>query len=562
IIAHVDGNHYVVVNSVDQNTVTYVESTGREYTVPIDSFMVRFDGNALIAEEPPVEATLLTNDEMKAILGSFDAPAAIEQARGDLATVLGIPADPAAIAYLSHAVDAVTSYYTVEFAYPVDAALSHRYQANYDNLGKIISIIDVAANEKMYVVGTNASAYNYTTINSALAAVEYGDSYGDIVYITEGTYYENILIDGKRLTIKGNGTINAGAADAIKIINNADVEVEGLTIEYAATGIWADSGSILAASKNKIRYSETGIFAADSSTTAVIEGNEILFSGGMGIRNQNASLYISGNLIYRSGTAGIYDDSATALVLTIANNIITDNPHGVYFANAGTQASGTSGKNNIWGSTVDNYTGLPPIPGDFSSDPLYVDASAENFTLQLDSPCLAVNNPALTADIGSALERVYVTTALADGIVRTSDSYGNKLKDVKTGEYTVIYHYADGLLTGYTKAKSDNTKEEYNAQNMLVYETDAAGAKTLYVGTGLIYTTIQNAIDAASAGEKVFVTSGTYSGGISVTKNIEIIGEGTGLAVIDAAGNNYGIVVSSGAQVRISGFAIRNAQTA
>ncbi|MDP3790076.1 MAG: right-handed parallel beta-helix repeat-containing protein, partial [Candidatus Omnitrophota bacterium] len=567
IIAHVDGNHYVVVNSVDQNTVTYVESTGREYTVPIDSFMVRFDGNALIAEEPPAGAVLLADSEMNAILGAFDAPLAIAQARENLAAVLGIPIDPSTIAYLSHAVDAGTSYYTVEFAYPVTSDLSNRYQVNYDDLGKIISIIDVKANKKMYMVGTSASAYYYTTINNALAAVDYGDSYADVVYITDGTYNESIAVDGKNLIIRGKGTISgAGYASAISITNDADVTIEGLTIKDSSYGIYVAGSSTLIVRNNIIRdNTDHGIKIMDDSTV-VIEENWFT-NNFVAIGNNNGSLSISNNLIVKN-TIGIYDNSTAPLEITINRNIINSNNTGLRISNVSTQASELSGMNNIGANSYNYYGSASLLPGDFNTDPLFVNVMAGNFTLQLDSPCLKVNNPALTEDIGAASQRAYVITTLPDGTIRTSDKYGNKLKDVKTGEYAIIYHYVpyNSYYLGYTKTYVNGKVQEYNDEGILTIETENS-IVTYYVWASQLQVwevSLQQVVSAfASEGaDRIFVREGTYTGGISIAGDLEIIGEGNGKTIIDAAGNDYGIEISSGAQAKISGLTIKNALTA
>jgi len=59
--------------------------------------------------------------------------------------------------------------------------------------------------------------------------------------------------------------------------------------------------------------------------------------------------------------------------------------------------------------------------------------------------------------------------------------------------------------------------------------------KTLYVGSGQTYTSIQSAVNAASAGDKIVIKSGTYSENVTINKSIEIGSE---------SGYDYTTVVS------------------
>lgn len=74
------------------------------------------------------------------------------------------------------------------------------------------------------------------------------------------------------------------------------------------------------------------------------------------------------------------------------------------------------------------------------------------------------------------------------------------------------------------------------------------------------YPTIQAAINAASAGDTVYVRAATYVENLVVNKTLSLVGEGTKNTIIDGGGsNNNGDVIKIVADnVNVTGFTIRN----
>ena len=72
------------------------------------------------------------------------------------------------------------------------------------------------------------------------------------------------------------------------------------------------------------------------------------------------------------------------------------------------------------------------------------------------------------------------------------------------------------------------------------------------------YSTIQQAINAAIAGDTVYVRSGTYYEHVSIGKSLTLQGEDRETTIIDGGGSGKVVYVSSTNNVTISGFTIRN----
>lgn len=86
-----------------------------------------------------------------------------------------------------------------------------------------------------------------------------------------------------------------------------------------------------------------------------------------------------------------------------------------------------------------------------------------------------------------------------------------------------------------------------------------ASAATLTVcPSGCAYTTIQDALTAASNGDKIGIGPGTYNGGFTISKSVKLIGAGAASTTISLSGAAGGaaVSVSSGASVVIGAVTI------
>ncbi len=84
----------------------------------------------------------------------------------------------------------------------------------------------------------------------------------------------------------------------------------------------------------------------------------------------------------------------------------------------------------------------------------------------------------------------------------------------------------------------------------------AAASFRVCSDAGKCYTSIQVAIDAASAGDKVMIAAGTYQGSLSIGKNVTLQGAGAGETTITQARTDSVITIDSGVSVTIKGVMV------
>jgi parallel beta-helix repeat protein len=83
-------------------------------------------------------------------------------------------------------------------------------------------------------------------------------------------------------------------------------------------------------------------------------------------------------------------------------------------------------------------------------------------------------------------------------------------------------------------------------------------AKTIYVPNN--YTTIQEAIDNATAGDTIYVWAGTYNENVIVNKTVTLIGNGSANTTIDGGGTNNVVTITTD-WVNLTGFKVTNSGT-
>jgi parallel beta-helix repeat protein len=220
-----------------------------------------------------------------------------------------------------------------------------------DNIKKTSKPI---SNGNILYVGGNGTG-NYTKIQDAINNA----SNGDTVFVYNGTYYENVVID-KSINLIGedrNSTIIDGVGignvititDDNTLLKNFTIQNGGYYPFYALVKITSNNNTI---SNNTVIHAFHGIWLNNSDLNDV-SGNYITLSGYGGICLKDHSEYniISKNIIYDAGGGGgiQFEGSNNN---TIIDNYVSDTQTGIQI---GDSSINTIEKNTLFNNSIGLY---------------------------------------------------------------------------------------------------------------------------------------------------------------------------------------------------------------
>ncbi len=261
---------------------------------------------------------------------------------------------------------------------------------------------------------------------------------GDTVYVSSGTYYENLSIPRSGITLKGaSGTTaetviidGGGKGNVVFATGIKNFTIDGFTLRNASqsnndncglisspcsSGIYFinppnnDVGTIiirnLIVKKNMYGVWIAGMLAGNVTLerNVIVENQDSAVStSGCG----SSSAVVTNNTIANNGGYYVYLDGCGNRILR--NNIIAKNSGFGVVLHQNTQR--TISYNNVWGNTRGNYyqtsatsplSPFTPSPGtgELSADPKFV--STTDYHLQGSSPAINAGDPFLTDPDGS-----------------------------------------------------------------------------------------------------------------------------------------------------------------
>jgi len=145
--------------------------------------------------------------------------------------------------------------------------------------------------------------------------------------------------------------------------------------DWGAGGMAIQGGSVVTATNN--------IVASNMGTVMWWDGD------GIAIWDDATQARLVNNTIAYNSAEGI--QTADACTVLVRNNIIVGNEGGIHDLDSA--AAITIDHNDVWDNGWANYVNVSPGPGDISADPLFVNAAAGDFHLQVGSPCIDAGTP-------------------------------------------------------------------------------------------------------------------------------------------------------------------------
>lgn len=351
------------------------------------------------------------------------------------------------------------------------------------------------------------------SINSAIART----SIGGTVNVAAGRYQEDVNIN-KAVTALGAGAESTrivgttGNASPLFFSSN-NATVSGFTITHEYTSAELDAWT----------FNNNGVTFGQLTSGNVLEYSTVSL-------NRN----------------GVYLNNSTGNI--IRNNTITNNRTGINMTNglAGTQITGNTISENWTVGLVSYYSG---IPTDYS----LLTVSGNTFDNNWYSEVLV-------KDTSSSTGTLNVTgNTFTDNPVTYTTSANASLNEPGFSAQKPVE------LEGSAVKPTDDlpTLRIYNNPSVsLQYDLP----KTLNVGSGHPYSTIQSAITDASSGDTISVGPGTYTETVNVNKSLNILGAQSGVdararstqseTVMNAAGGAFSVTANN---VSIDGFTIQGA---
>ncbi len=215
-----------------------------------------------------------------------------------------------------------------------------------------LGIFEIVNGEPFYVGGSGEG--NYSTIQNAINI----SSDGDIIFVYNGTYYENLEVN-KSISLIGENKertiINGKNSFIVIILKSPSINITGFTIQDGGvSGIWIESSANCNVYKNFINNNSIGINIISSNDT-IISNNTISNNSAFGIN------IISVNPL-----------SQLSRYNTIFHNNFINNKNNVF----------DEGINNNWsygneGNYYDDYDG-PDKNNDGIGDSSYIIPGGEN----------------------------------------------------------------------------------------------------------------------------------------------------------------------------------------
>jgi len=450
----------------------------------------------------------------------------------------------------------------------------------------MVVIFSVYSASAVVINSTVCSAgADYTTIQDAVDAAKDGSNTYNITLCNDETFVENVSIySDVDLTItSGNAIIDGGGTD--RVISITNVSTQNITLD----GLTITNGSSTYGGGIYVYYSSPSI------TNCVVENNTATNQGG-GIYFYHSPSSSITNCIIEDNTNQGLRAVVSSNNLKVFDSTFRNNGSGASFADSwNSHFTRCTFMNNSGGGV-----GASDSPGSQFINCLFAKNAGGAIAIGEFSANSKIFNCTVGANTGYS-SSVYYRNGTGHSIIN-SIVWGNEAGILLTsGTVTVTHSAIQGGWEGegnieddplFSSPEDDDfglrcaSPAKDSGDDSFVYSPDLAGQNRsvgnaidmgayeyqstascpeptdLYVGDSEIYTTIQDAIDAAKDDDTIWVDQGTYEENIDFKgKDVKVIAEYSeypGLTTIDGgtAGNVVTFDTYEGTGAQLNGFTI------
>ncbi len=381
---------------------------------------------------------------------------------------------------------------------------------------------------------------------------------GNYYYTFTANIYDSIVLERNNIVIDGAAHTLEGAGTGYGIVVNgtlSGVTIKSITIQKFEYGMMLEALRDSTISANTIKNNTFGIWLAYSSDSNIISANTISSNTWDGIHlSLSSGNSISGNTItnnYNGINLGNSSDSNSICANTISSN----SWHGIYLSD--------SPNNSIERNRITN-SGYCGVTVSYSSNNIINENIVTNnhggIVLEYSSNNIVSENN--ITNNGSWGADVYASTG---NLLCHNNFVGNTPQTYTTFGY--LNFWDDGYPSGgnywsdYSgvDVKSGPNQDQPGSDGIgdTMYYMDftdadhypliAAWGSTLPIHVPEDYTSIQEAIDAATPWTTILIGPGTYSESVVVNKPLTIIGRLGSEPVFKGGGSGVAITLLAGA---------------
>ena len=259
---------------------------------------------------------------------------------------------------------------------------------------KPYNIFEFIKAHRLYVNTSNGTSYwiragqnlkiglgiNFVTSGNSIQNAINSASDKYIVYVSQGTYNEDISISNKNIALFGEAPVNTfirspngNSTDVIALTNSSSEYnmINGFSIQYGNNAINVSSGAKAYISGNIIQSNNNGV---STKGDVILKNNSIRENGADGFlvptQSSSPTIRLYNNVFDNNQSAIHFYDTQNNMHGSVLSNLITNNTNGIIAASSST-ANPVDFISNGFYKNGTNFSNVSSDGGDVTADPQY-----------------------------------------------------------------------------------------------------------------------------------------------------------------------------------------------